>query len=110
MFRKKILKFVDESDNWRVSYSVEKFHGNREAAEFSITYIRDEQIPQEIYYSFDYPSQQGLNIDRNATFEGELKLAGHECNDCAGAQEGDEIAAIIKYDGKTENFNLKHDN
>ena len=101
------LSFVDESDNWRVEYIVWKLDGNRDSAEFSIIYIGDEQIPKDIHYSFDYPSQQGLKIGGNTSFEGEVDFAGHDCDDCTGAQLDDEITAIIEWDGKSETFNLK---
>lgn len=91
-----------------MDYTVEKFDENSEVAGFSITYIGDEQMPEEIYYSFDYPSLLGLKIDGNSTFEGELELAGHNCDDCTGAEEDDEITVIIKWNEKSETLKLKN--
>ncbi|MFJ8064588.1 hypothetical protein ACIQYS_08150 [Psychrobacillus sp. NPDC096426] len=104
----KIMNFLDESDNWSVNYQVKKFDENKEAAEFTITYIGEEPTPKKIHYNLDYPSQYSLKIDGNSSFEGVLQLAGHSCDDCSGSKEDDEITVIITWDGKSELLHLKN--
>ena len=49
-----------------------------------------------------------IREDGNSTFEGELELAGHNCDDCTGAEEDDEITVIIKWNEKSETLKLKN--
>lgn len=103
----KMLYFDGESENWKVKYVINvTADNNSEQGTVTILYTGDGQTPDRISYTIEGASGE---ISGNMPLEnGALETSGSHCSGCATAEKDDQFNVTIAWDGKTDEFVLKH--
>lgn len=102
------IVFLGSSENWSMQYISTKYineKGNEiENISYSITFIGDDPLPQQInYYQIGSSSGENVQLSNKGVLDGKS-----ECSECATIQKTHIIEAQVKWEGKLEKIKLKN--